>query len=679
MKGLARILNRALASVSMRVHVATANLWRDSYNPLRGLTITRAVCMLEEGERGAYAQIQWLYRYIEMQDATLGALVERRTSAVQEMGWDVKVPEGLEGAELALAEKQADALREAYNSIRNLKAAIEFLCMASFRGFSHLEVIRENGAITELAPVEQWFWCRNGLNGDWKYNADSKFGVIDGEEIGDRLFIVREVARPINRVALVSFIRKSMSQKDWDGFIETYGIPAVFIIAPPDIPKEKEDEYQEVAESIATDARGVLPGGSDVKTVDNGARGVNPFLDHIKHQDEQVILRGTGGKLTMLAESGSGTLAGNAHADAFDQIARAEAVEISEILQDVIDAAVMEEKFPGQKQLAYFEIAANEETDTKAVVSELAILSRAGYRVSADQVKERTGYDVSSVAGDGMENEELRMENAVKNRGLPAQENDFDEAARKLLDEARAADMQPLGDALAEILQDADPAVMRERLAELDERLPELLGETPAQDTAWNDILASALVNGMAGAQGEIVSVRNSGTSEGARKGWETRRKNGWKPKRQREELARFYDEAMGSDKELFLDYSEVSPDEAARILAKTGVDVAGYKRTLDSSAVKHILKEHGDAEKEAPRGQVAITKEDFASLADTLRNADAVEPGKKTAQGLETIRYYKDGDGTTYIVEEVRTGRGKLVPKTMRKHKQAGYREKEK
>ena len=87
---MAGVMNRALAATSYRIHIAAANAWRDQYNPLRGLTIRRAIGMLEEGERGAYSDLQWTYRFIEMQDPTLGALIERRTSAIQKLDWSVK-------------------------------------------------------------------------------------------------------------------------------------------------------------------------------------------------------------------------------------------------------------------------------------------------------------------------------------------------------------------------------------------------------------------------------------------------------------------------------------------------------------------------------------------------------------------------------------------------------------
>lgn len=225
---------------------------------------------------------------------------------------------------------------------------------------------------------------------------------MDGEDVPEPRFLSREVSRPINRVALIAFVRKALSQKDWDGFIETYGIPAVFIVMPEDVPEEKSEEYLEMADQVTGDARGVLPGGSEVKTVDNGARGNNPFKDHIAYQDEQVVLRGTGGKLTMLAESGSGTLGGSVHAETFQAIARAEAAEISEIFRKCIDAEIIERVTPGEDAYAYFELAANEEMDPAQVVKDLVSLEAVDLQADEKWIEEKTGYPVRrKEMGDG--------------------------------------------------------------------------------------------------------------------------------------------------------------------------------------------------------------------------------------------------------------------------------------
>lgn len=393
---LAGAARNAIAAVSIAARVMAANTWRDSYNPLRGLTMSKAVRLLEEGERGAFADLQWTYRSIEMQDAVLGALVERRTSALQEMDWDIKVRDDVPKEKADIAARQEFALRVSYERIANLKAAIEFLALASFRGFSHLEKIEDaDGRVVAFEPVEQWFWVRDGIYGTWQLNEKSTLGTNRGEHVDLDRFLIREVKRPINRVALVHSIRKGLSQKDWDAFVESFGIPAVFVTLPANVPADKVDEYLEMAEAVTGNARGVLPPASTVTTMDGGARGANPFRDHLKYQDEQMVLRGTGGKLTMLAESGSGTLAGSAHSETFEAIARAEAAEISELLQEQFDAEILGAVTPGEVAWAYFEIAANEETDTSQVVEDVSKLKQGGLRVDPGQISEKTGYDVT--------------------------------------------------------------------------------------------------------------------------------------------------------------------------------------------------------------------------------------------------------------------------------------------
>jgi phage gp29-like protein len=463
---MAAMAGRALAGVSYRIHVASANLWRDNYNPLRSLTIARAVSLLEEGERGAYADLQWTYRYIEMQDATLGALVERRTSAIQKLDWNIKIREDLPKGKEAIAETQKQALQAAYEKISNLTASVEAMVMASFRGFAHLEKVTDaNGDVVELAPVDQWFWCREGLYGSWTMNRAAIFGLNQGEPVPLPRFIIREVTRPINRVALIAFIRKSLSQKDWDGFVETYGIPAVFVIMPDSIPADKESEYLEAAEAVTSDARGVLPGGSDIKTVDNGARANNPFKDHLAYQDEQIVMRGTGGLLTMLTQSGSGTLAGGAHSDTFEEIAKAEAAEISEIFRKQLDVDIIQRVTPGETAYAYFEIAANEETDTKAIVEDVAKLASAGFYVSPEWLAEKTGYEFLAKTQD------VKPDGTIRNRLLDTRP----ELKKPLWMAALAKDLQPLGRALEGAMNAGDGAAMQAALKKISAEMPDFL------------------------------------------------------------------------------------------------------------------------------------------------------------------------------------------------------------
>lgn len=482
---LGRLLNRAAAAGGYRLHVAAANLWRDQYNPLRGLTIRRAASLLEEGERGALADIQWTYRYVEMQDATLGALIERRTSAIQQLDWDIRTRDDVPGPKAATAAAQAAALRETYEGIGNLAAALEFLALASFRGYAHLEKVWQGGRLVELAPIEQWFWVRQGTAGPWLYNPEAKFGTTRGEPVPAERLVIREVRMPIDRVGIIAYVRKGLSQKDWDAYIESYGVPAVFILMPPDVPDGKADEYLTTAEQVAGDARGVLPNGADIKTVDAGARGNNPFLEHIRYQDEQLVLRGTGGLLTMLNDAtGLGSGQSASHQKTFEAIARAEAAEISEVLRRAIDREVLARVTPGEPAWAYFDLAAREEMDSAAVVRDVAILARAGFAVSAEWVQEKTGYELAPAAPVPDAAERPGEPPEIRNREETPAETPEEGALAKLLSAALASDLHGAGKGLAETMQEELAGAVAE---EVEEEAEEEMEDPDLQNTEPSD------------------------------------------------------------------------------------------------------------------------------------------------------------------------------------------------
>jgi len=371
--------------------------WRAQFNPLRGLTIAQLVTMLEAAERGNYARLQWLYRFVEKRNSTLRAVLQRRQASMTRLDWDIRLRDANTATmnPRTLAARQAAVLREAYECIGNLREAVTFLSLAEFRGYAHLERhFDRQGRTVRLEPVPQWFWARLGPDAPWQYNAEARPGLpMPGDPVLDpKRFMVRENDSPIDEIAVIAHVRQSLSQKDWDGFVETYGLPPLFLELPPDIPAEREAEYQAQAEAIIGDARGTVPHGTQIHTVDSGARGQNPFAEHLQYQDQLIVLAATGGKLTALTESGSGTLAGTAHQKAFDDITEAEAALISEIFQAQFDRPLLEKLFPGQPHLAYFELAATRSLDPADVISQAFTLARAGYEIDPAELSEKTGY-----------------------------------------------------------------------------------------------------------------------------------------------------------------------------------------------------------------------------------------------------------------------------------------------
>lgn len=110
-----------------------------------------------------------------------------------------------------------------------------------------------------------------------------------------------------------------------------------------------------------------------------------------------------------------------------------------------------------------------------------------------------------------------------------------------------------------------------------------------------------------------------------------------------------------------------------ALILASTGMNLAGYRRMLDNYGVRHTLKQHGSPVKEAARGQIALTVEDFALIPQITAEPDAVFADGKNKIGRDVIVFTKVIDGIGYRhVEEVRSRHQLVATDSLRKKKGA-------
>jgi hypothetical protein len=371
----------------------------DQINPLRGIGVHDVIAQIERGQLGYYAGLQWLYFFVEKKDPMVRAVKRRLFAALCGLEWIIKQADvGNDAEKKALAEKQAADLRKHYDAIANLRAALNFLALAELRGFSHLEKIYAGAGtedpwlVTELRIVEQWFWARDGSRSPWTYNPDAKETNL-GQAVDPSNFIVYEIDDPADEIFAEACIKRKVSDTDWDGFLEDYGNPAQFIVGPPNVPANKEKEYQRVAELAVSRRRGYLSFGSELKTPSaTGSGGAGVFSERLKYIDEQIVIAGTSGKLTVIAESGSGTLAGGAQKEAFDEIAQAIANNISEELQNQFDKPLLARLYPNKPVLAYFEFAKVDAADTSAVLKDAGLAAAAGFAMDEKELNEKSGY-----------------------------------------------------------------------------------------------------------------------------------------------------------------------------------------------------------------------------------------------------------------------------------------------
>ena len=84
------------------------------------------------------------------------------------------------------------------------------------------------------------------------------------------------------------------------------------------------------------------------------------------------------------------------------------------------------------------------------------------------------------------------------------------------------------------------------------------------------------------------------------------------------------------------------------------GIDIDGFEHEITNHFKNHVLKKHGNKEKEMMRGQIAVIEEDFEKISDVVKNPDHAMIGAKR-NGKDVFYYVKKmEDGTTLYVEEV-------------------------
>lgn len=672
----------------------SSHSWLESTNPLWGLSIAEARLIYDAARRGNYARLQYLYDQVERADPVLLTCVERRASALASLGWHVVKARGAEDS--PIVEKQLNAVESLLDGIDNLSEAIEHLSLAFFRGYSHCQPEwNAKGYVEHINKLNSWNFSRNVTTGAWHWNenADSVLEVADLPEIPSDELITVERPRAIDYPALSIYLRHNLAESDWGRFLERYGIPPVTITMPDNVPPGEVQAFQEAAVAIAEARSGALPAGSLV-SYGSESRGTDPFSAFIQHQEKLIVLLATGGTLTSLAESGSGTLAGSAQMEVWQQIVARDAEIIGDAIHRAIVIPFLGMHFPGEKIAVKFELGHEEEQSASDIFDLAAKAKAAGYVVEKGQLEERTGFILekdAAMGGFGMLNSQEDTREAVAN---PLQ-NDFSEQDDKILANSEktlqrailgfSQDMQGTAKSLHDLLAADDEEFLAKAKA-MAEASPEELGfkaDGLAAEIEADIAQEVADTLGEKSVKNSEQDIQNAGTSEGAKKGWETRRKNGWSKEQvetNRKAILSLFEDATDkkeSHPNRTVELGTISKEDAEEI-AKLNIpgysDLSGVKETISLSSLKHSINyHHGDKEKTA--GNKPLGKEDVRKMVDVYSNYDKIEVGSKDATtGKSTIRRIKKfKDGTVYVCEsllENNYGEKSLEFKTMWKKK---------
>lgn len=469
-------------------------------NPLRGLAPSSVASALEAALLGDMARVQWMFYLIEQSDPDLLAIVERTISAISEMDWDAKGD----------AEHQRAGLGDAYNKIENLQAAINHLLLAEFRGFSVCQLQDDDGnpsppgIATRIECLPHWCFVRDGLRGQFKWNADARsttFDAIQGEPldpIRDHL-LIHTVDRPIDRIALGKFLRGNFAIRAWADYIEKVANDGVFIVEPEGLEDEtKRIAFANASKDLRDGGGGSLPHGSQVVFA-NTLRGSAPFDSFLRYLREQLVIAATGGMLTMLASpTGIGQGASDAHTETFRTIASKKSRDISEVFQRHFDKPFIQRRWPNEPINAYFELAYRKDRDIAKMVEQAVQLSSV-FELDRKEWSDITGYTLSQKREREVM-DDLQVRNRAEVRVHAARERlSLAQAEIENVAEAFAVDLAPLRERIEALVGLSEQDFYNGCRALLEE-LPTLIPENPVAADALAEIFTAEFFNGMADA-----------------------------------------------------------------------------------------------------------------------------------------------------------------------------------
>ena len=493
--------------MSRREKKDAAMAWLERTNPLTGMTIRDLQNVFDCARNGDTQRLHWIFNEIESVNPVLLVCVERRASAVANFQWRVAERASQDGQ---LSAEQKDAVETFLGDIENLTEAFEHLDLAFFRGFAHCQPIWEkDGTVREISLLDSWKFVRQG--GEWFFNPECTGFSSDMQSCANARLMTVTRRRPIDYPALGIHVRDAVGNRDWGRFLERHALPKPAVTMHQGATEEQRRDYLEAAECVENGQVSVWPFGSSLTDFAGGSRGVDPFKNFIEHQERRIVLLATGGTLMSLAESGTGTLAGNAQTDVWESIVARDSAVIAQAVTRSLVRPYLEHAFPGKTCAVEFGFDFTKQPTPKEVAEVAATLKTAGWRVDQGELEEATGFTLEKEEAETTPNPGGfgPFANKAPAASLQTALPPFKTASSKpdaqgegqepgaLLEpflKALQCDCKMIADEVEELLKDPTPEKARALL----DKLPDLVPEDPA--------LAPLLAEEMAKAYGEAFT-----------------------------------------------------------------------------------------------------------------------------------------------------------------------------
>jgi phage gp29-like protein len=514
---------------------ALRTLRQNKYNPLRTLKPDRLASILEAWEIGNLREGAMLFETIADRDDTIKSVKPKREKEVSQLDRQFMALPGSGDA----GDKHRQILEDFWTNVRTINAydrnerggfrrlVKQMMTSVSYRYAAHHIVWRPspNGLRATFEFVPLWlFENRTGmlryLSSPWATEGD----LLDpGEWMithGDGLMIA----------CSIGYLAKRSAFNDWLVFSEKFSVPGVLGRTTAKKGSAEADAMRDAVRSFGHDWTGVIYGddGTHEKPIEiiqaQGNPSGMPMPAVVERVDRKFAALYRGADLSSMSSGGGEGTGASLQGKEKDILLADDAETINETLAEVSRMVIEWHFGRGTEPLAKVELIVPSDEDEKFYLESVKSVKEMGVRLAKDAVLERLGLQEAAedeaALGEATSNIERPTPNLEVKEDLA--NSDLPEDLADRLRAALSSDLQPLGEALAGALQAGDLPALQAALRKISERMPEFL-----ESEAMAELLADEAVSAFLG---EAEEVENAGSADGARKGWETRRANGWVP-----------------------------------------------------------------------------------------------------------------------------------------------------
>lgn len=511
-------------------------LRQNKHNPLPYLKPDMLSRALEAFEHGRIREAVLLWEKMAERDDMILNVKPKREKDVSQLDMQVVVePDSGQAGEdhKAVISRFWKSIRAVNAYDRNERGGFrrlvkQMMTATSFKYAAHhiIWTVRPDGSLTatfEFVPL----WLFENTTGKLRYLASPT--AITGSDLDDSEWMVT-TGDGLMIACSIGYLAKRSAFNDWLIFSEKFSVPGVLGRTSAPAGSPEAIAMTEATQAFGHDWCAVITGddGSHAEPIKivqaQGNPSGMPMPAVIDRVDRRIAALYRGADLSSMSSGSSGEGSGaSLQEKETDILRRDDAETIAETLAEVSRLVIEWHFGNGVEPLARVELVVPVQEDATKIVDSASKLADRGAKVSTSALMDRLNLPKATDAADALTPAKPDapplppVKEVLENADVPEWSGMQD------LRRALAADMQPLGDALMAAYQAGDFAAVQAALNKISKDMPELAGDAEALTEEVAAQLAAAYLGG-------AEEVENVGNSEGAARGWETRRANGWVP-----------------------------------------------------------------------------------------------------------------------------------------------------